>query len=416
MKVAIIGAGISGLSAAQILQKQQHEVCIYEKSDRPGGLIKCTIEEGNLYHRVGGHVFNSRHEDVLEFFWNFFDRPNEFSKTIRNAKILLQDKLVGYPIENFLYQLDEATVENIVNEILDLNKAGYKEPKDYNNFKEFLLGNFGSTLYTTYFEPYNKKIWQCNLEEVSIDWLEGKLPMPNYNEMLANSILRKGEDEMVHSSFYYPNNNGSQFVADRLAEGLNIKYNYTINSIELSEGKWLIDNKTYDTLVYTADVRRLNTIIKNLPAEVKESCTKIEGLQSNGTSNVLCEISAFEDNSWIYLPENNITAHRIILTGNFAQSNNRAGTKTCVVEFSGEIAPDEMNAEIAKLPGNLKPIAYNYEPNTYVIQDSNTRHNINELKDKLSSHNLFLHGRFAEWEYYNMDTAMKASLDKFNNY
>ena len=416
MKIAIIGAGVSGLSAAHILQNNNHEVHILEKSDKPGGLIKCTVEEGNLYHRVGGHVFNSRHEDVLEFFWKFFDKPKEFSKTIRNAKILLQNKLVGYPIENFLYQLDEATVGNIVNEILDLNKAGYKEPKDYNNFKEFLLGNFGSTLYTCYFEPYNKKIWQCNLEEVSMDWLEGKLPMPDYNEMLTNSILRKGEGEMVHSSFYYPNKNGSQFVADRLAEGLNIKYNYTVNSIELSEGKWLIDNTIYDTLVYTTDVRRLNTIIKNLPAEVKESCAKIEGLQSNGTSNVLCEITAFEDNSWIYLPDNNITAHRIILTGNFAKANNSADIKTCVVEFSGEKTPEEMNAEIAKLPGNLRPIAYNYEPNTYVIQDSNTRSKINELKNKLSNYNLFLHGRFAEWEYYNMDTAIKASMDKFNDY
>ena len=72
-----------------------------------------------------------------------------------------------------------------------------------------------------------------------------------------------------------------------------------------------------------------------------------------------------------------------------------------------------MNTEIKKLPGKLNPIAYNYEKNTYVIQNYNTKDIIKELKIKLNKYGIYLHGRFAEWEYYNMDTAIKASLNKF---
>ena len=33
------------------------------------------------------------------------------------------------------------------------------------------------------------------------------------------------------------------------------------------------------------------------------------------------------------------------------------------------------------------------------------------LKEKLQSDNFYLCGRFAEWEYYNMDAAMGAAID-----
>lgn len=59
MKIAVIGGGISGLSIARMLQKE-NDVVVYEKESRPGGLIKCSIVEGSLYHQTGGHVFNTK--------------------------------------------------------------------------------------------------------------------------------------------------------------------------------------------------------------------------------------------------------------------------------------------------------------------------------------------------------------------
>ena len=53
--LAIIGAGISGLSAAHFL-KDKYDVTIFEKEDRPGGLIKFRRVNGNLFHTCGGHV------------------------------------------------------------------------------------------------------------------------------------------------------------------------------------------------------------------------------------------------------------------------------------------------------------------------------------------------------------------------
>ena len=38
MKIAIVGAGITGLSAAYELGKKGHEVIVFERSEYPGGL------------------------------------------------------------------------------------------------------------------------------------------------------------------------------------------------------------------------------------------------------------------------------------------------------------------------------------------------------------------------------------------
>jgi protoporphyrinogen oxidase len=112
-RIAIIGAGISGLSAAQILRKK-NSVTVFDRASKPGGLVKCDRIRDNLFHRVGGHVFNSRNQEVLDWFWSFFDRDKEFIKARRNAKILFNGKLIGYPIENYLHQLDKEFVSSVM--------------------------------------------------------------------------------------------------------------------------------------------------------------------------------------------------------------------------------------------------------------------------------------------------------------
>jgi UDP-galactopyranose mutase len=126
---------------------------------------------------------------------------------------------------------------------------------------------------------------------------------------------------------------------------------------------------------------------------------------------MLCETDA-TDLSWLYLPNANTRAHRIIYTGNFSETNNAANRrKSSVVEFSGIVDRATMEAELKHLPGNLKPVAVNSERNSYVIQDHRTRSQIASLKDSLEPQNFFLCGRFAEWEYYNMDKAIEAAMN-----
>jgi UDP-galactopyranose mutase len=80
------------------------------------------------------------------------------------------------------------------------------------------------------------------------------------------------------------------------------------------------------------------------------------------------------------------------------------------VEFSGQFSYEFMCSEVTKLPGNLKPLAWNYEPNSYIVHDQKSKELISEARAILKAQNVHLLGRFAEWEYYNMDKAIEAGM------
>jgi hypothetical protein len=237
--------------------------------------------------------------------------------------------------------------------------------------------------------------------------------MPQIEEVILSNILRKEEKGMVHSTFYYPKRDGSQFIINRLAKPLNITPFYTVSAISESDNRISINNEALnaDVLIYCGDVRKLHSIINIDDYNLKQALSAVTDLPSNGTSNVLCETDS-NDISWLYLPEDKFKAHRIIYTGNFSDTNNEGTSrKTCVVEFSGKHDEAEMVDELSLLPGYLKPLAFNYEPNSYVIQHVDTRSKIKRLKSLLAKYNIYLLGRFAEWEYFNMDKCIERAME-----
>lgn len=405
-RIAVIGGGISGLSIAQRLKKT-YDIQVFEADSRPGGLIKCDRVEGNLFHMVGGHVFNSRRQDVLDWFWNFFDRDNEFTKTPRNAVINMHGgQLVGYPIENHVYQMNEEMIRKVIDDFLALAKSEYKAPE---NFEEFLRHRFGDTLYLVYFQPYNEKVWRKSLTNVPLSWLEGKLPMPTVEEIIYNNINHVEEMNMVHSSFWYPKKDGSQFLANRMAEGLNIVYNAKISKLQKNNSKWLVNGTEFDKVIFCGNIKDFPSMIAG-SVDISGFEKSIKELEYHGTTAVFCEVDK-NPYSWIYMPSNEHESHRIICTGNFSPTNNVHGKTTVSVEFTDYISKEDIDKNILKIPFSPKYLTHKYTEFTYPIQHSTTRNMINSLKTILEKEGVFLLGRFSEWEYYNMDAAIGAGLD-----
>lgn len=405
MKIAIIGGGISGLSAAQML-KDRHDVVVFESDARPGGMVKCDWVEGSLFHRTGGHVFNTKRQDVLDWFWNHFNRDEEFTKAQRNSVISMEDgKEIPYPIENHAYLLDDEDLRLVISDLLNLLKKEEAEPV---NFEEFLRQRFGETLYRLYFRPYNYKVWRRDLSKIPLSWLEGKLPMPTVSEILYNNIRQVKEQAFVHSSFYYPKQGGSQFIVDRLAKGLSIACQTPIGSIQKVNNHWMVNDITFDAVIFCGNIKQLPKMLNISLIQPFEK--EIECLESHGTTTVFCEIEQ-NQYSWIYLPSHLHESHRIICTGNFSPSNNAFGKMTATVEFTDFISQEAILDNLSRIPYNPRYLTHHYERHTYPIQNATTREMVSCLKQKLQDDHFYLLGRFAEWEYYNMDAAMGAAMD-----
>ena len=346
-QVAIIGAGVSGLTVAHMLAKKGYSTTIFEKESQPGGLIRCKRINGSLFHICGGHIFNSKRQDVLEWFWSIFNRDVEFSKANRNSIVFMENGLkIPYPIENHMYFFDEKIQKEFIDDLIKISQKTNNSPQ---NFGDFLKQRFGETLYRLYFKPYNEKIWRKDLNSVPLSWLEGKLPMPTVTEMIYNNINHVEEKAFVHSTFWYEKKNGSQFLADKLAEGLNIKYNTPINSIEYINNKWNINKMIFDYVIFCGNIKDLPTFVTGL--NLQKYKEDIEKLEYHGTTSVFCKIDS-NPYSWIYQPSKQHESHRIICTGNFAESNNAEGIMTATIEFTDYINEEDIKENLKKMPLN----------------------------------------------------------------
>lgn len=419
-KYAIIGAGISGLTTAILLQDKGNEVVVYESDARPGGLIKCRRVNGSLFHTCGGHVFNSKRQDVLDWFWSKFKREEEFTKADRNSCVFMDKNSTSlehddilYPIENHMYLFDEETQKSFYEDLDEIDKVKGLDAKftDYDSFGDFLRWRFGKTLYNLYFQPYNEKVWRRDLTTVPMSWMEGKLPMPTTQEMRHNNANKVKEKSFVHSTFWYEKDNGSQYIADRLSEGLDIRYNTTIGGIRYDDGKWIVCDEEYEKVVFCGNVKDMIKMIEGV--NVDRFIVPIDALEYHGTTAVFCEIDR-NPYSWIYQPSRRHESHRIICTGNFSTSNNAFLSEnriTATIEFTDEIKKEKILENLKRIPLNPKYIDHFFNKYTYPIQDNNTRGMIKSLKEVLTPYGFYFTGRFADWEYYNMDVAVGAAMD-----
>lgn len=403
-RVAVIGAGISGLTVAQLL-KDNYDVTVYEKGDKPGGLIKCDRVLGSLFHTCGGHVLNSKYPEVLDWLRGFVNLETEYVKANRNSCVVFDEKShIPYPIENHVYLLPKDVQLRCVADFLSI--AG-SQNVEYKNFEDFLIKRFGITLYELYFRPYNEKVWRCSLADIPLSWLQGKLPMPSVAEILFNNINHVEERNFVHSTFWYPKKGGSQFLADRLAKDLNVKYGKDIEDISFMNGLWSVGMDTFDKVVFCGNIKQLPYSVKGL--DILQYKSKLDALQCHGTTTVFCEI---ENNpySWIYLPSSAYESHRIICTGNFSDTNNAVGKMTGTIEFTDDISEEQIKSNLRRMPFSPCYITHKYNKYTYPIQTADTRDTICGLKKMMSCYNFYITGRFADWEYYNMDVAIKAAM------
>ena len=147
MKIAVLGAGVSGLTVARQLHDAGHDVTVLEKNATVGGLARSRFTNGYLYDPHGGHILNSKHKEVMD--WVFSLLPKErWQYTERNAKIFFHGRYVSYPFELSLCELDTEDAVNCVHDFI-LSQQG-EEP---DNFKDWLVWNFGKSIAEEYMIP-----------------------------------------------------------------------------------------------------------------------------------------------------------------------------------------------------------------------------------------------------------------------
>lgn len=397
-KIVILGAGVTGLSLGQML-KDKASVLILEKEDSVGGIAKTKTVDNATYHTVGGHCFNSKYPEVMDFVFSLLPQ-SEWHKTQRLSRINFGNYEVNYPIEFSIKEIFDNDSEFAYKATIDFINA--IDSNSYSNLADWFIQKFGKELCEKYFLPYNAKIWGRNPEEMDYKWVQDKLPIPD-KRAFFNALMRPTSDSMPHSSFYYPNTNNQLSLIDALAKGLNIRNSTLVTSIRKNADKWVINEEIEaDIIVSTIPLNLLPTYIDGTPEYVLQQASL---LRYNKVSNVFWE-SHLTDKTWTYQPSPDTIFHRYIHIGSFFKPAQGYTITECVGEHSFE----EMVEYGRKDSFLIRPLDYNISEHAYVVFDENRDKAVTEVSNYLDSIGIRSIGRFGRWEYYNMDICILDSL------
>lgn len=407
-KIGIIGAGVSGMSIARLL-KDDFEVEVLEKSNNVGGIARTKDVDGKPYHINGGHCFNSKFNDVLDFVFNAVLDKDKWNYLPRKAEILFKNNWVTYPIEFSIKEIDSFNTSLAFQITKEMFNASYEKGK---NLEEWFINHFGLTLAKEYFIPYNTKIWGIAPKNMDNAWIEDekqmKLPVPT-KESFYKSLVGKITDKMSHAAFYYPKTNNQNTFIEAIGEGVNILTNYDVKDITKESNQWIVNGeKKYDILINTSPLDSIPQILKNIPIKALSCFNK---LKYNKVTNIFWETDGSLDITWGYIPDPSIGFHRISNTGSIVQPKGNF----CTTEAIGEIPYDRLVEEGQKIPFLKKPLDYNVTGHAYVFFDLNYAQAKAGAISYLDSLGIYSHGRFGEWEYYNMDVCIKRSIDLAKN-
>lgn len=405
-RVAIIGAGISGLTAAKKLNEKGYDLTVFEKQSKIGGIARTKLIEGNTYHLTGGHCFNSKHEEILKFVFDEVLSRENWNLIERKSKIQFENYSLTYPIEfsmKELLKIDENLTVQIIQDFISA------EGKEYDNLHDWFIGNFGLSLANKYFIPYNTKIWRQDLREMSPDWVADKIPMPDKIAFI-NSLLSEISDEMPHRHFYYPKTNNQFTLIEALSNSIKekIKLNSAVNDIRFNKGKWLVEGQEFDQVICTAPLNHLGSLLND------EYLLKVTSqLKYNKVTTMLWKNSQQIEETWTYIPSDYHISHRHIHIGNFMLPKQN----TTIVEAIGEYSYSEMVREGEKFDYLGVPLDYHISNHAYVVFDNNYKDAVSKIKNRLNSlEGFYSVGRFGEWEYYNMDICMKSVLQMIHEH
>lgn len=409
MKIAVLGAGVSGLSAARILKDRGYDVTLLEKNSTPGGLARSRFTNGFLYDPHGGHILNSKHPEVMDWVFSILPKEN-WQFTERNAKIYFGGKYISYPFELSLCELD---IDDAVECVHDFILA--QEGSEPDNFRDWLSWNFGNGIASRYMIPYNEKIWAYPLEDMETQWMRGKMPLPTKKEMIRSMLLKNPKErKMPHSTFYYPIQGGIQTMINAIAEGINIRFNFSVTDIQKKDGKWVINGEeAFDMVISTIPLPTLQRVME-LPAAVS---TCISDLKYNSLTTVLFECPK-TDITWLYIPSHDYKSHRVGYQSTLTPYGCPVEGRSCgALEIIGRRLENPLALTERKdiLPEELgfdKALDCEFTEYAYVIHDQNYRRNVAEIMDYFSNDGSFhLLGRWGTWNYKNMDLCM---LDAMN--
>ncbi len=272
-KVVIIGAGISGLTAAHILHKIGYDVTTLEKNNKVGGSIETVVENGMLFDRGPNSALETT--PIIAQLVEELNLKDQFVYANKegNKRYILRDgKLHALPlsppafIKTKLFS-GKAKLRLMKEPFIGRSTDGY-----YQSIAEFVTRRLGSEFLDYAINPFVAGVYAGNPEDLSVKSAFPKLYAleEDYGGLIVGTIRsirkrKKRKEQSKQSAKMLSFKDGMHILPKAIAKNLGsrIKLNADVVSIrKTGEGKFGVTYKNDgQTLTLLADV-----VLSTVPA------------------------------------------------------------------------------------------------------------------------------------------------------
>lgn len=435
-KIAVIGAGPAGLTAALMLTRKGYAVEIFEAESRVGGMAQ-TISLWGQRVDLGPHRFFSNDPRVNALWFELLE--NNYSMVNRLTRIYYRETFFDYPLKAFSALRKLGTVE-ATRCIASYFRARLFPAKSESNFQDWVSNRFGKRLFSIFFKSYSEKLWGIPCTELDADFAVQRIKKLSLYEAIKSAF--SGASAARHKTladiFAYPRE-GAGAVYEAMAREITA-HNGTINlatpvisvcppqAPDRPATLRLADNSlhTFDHIISTMPITRLVEHV-GAPQDILDHAGALQFRNSILVYLLVDASSPFMD-QWIYVHASNLRTGRITNFSNWVPSirRNQSETILCLEywcydtdtiwntadEEIIQMAIEEAHASTLVRGESIKGGTVRRIPMSYPVYRNGYREHLKPVEKYLSSCSAWLTpiGRYGAFKYNNQDHSILMGL------
>ncbi len=441
--VVILGAGLAGLSAAHHLRGR--DAVVVEREAEVGGLCRSFRARGFTFDCTG-HLLHLRDPEVRA--WAERLLPGGWARLDRSAWIFSHGTLTPYPfqantaglpidvrlacLEGFVETLRKGAARGVpvpdavpVDPGLPFLKVAPPRAAGEPLFRDWIHATFGAGFARHFFEPYNGKLWQVDLGQITGDWVSWSIPRPELADVLRGAITRNEKAFGYNPNFMYPSAGGIDALPRALSAGLPdglvrtgcaaTALNAAARRVTLANGETLSGSHVLSSLPLPA----LAALTEDLPAALRTAAGELRHVSVRAVNLGLRGPPVHPDVQWVYFPEAFAPFHRIGLPCALTPAMAPPGHHSIVAEISflpGRAPSREESVEqtLAALAAagflrTREDVVFTEVrdiPEAYVVFDEARRRVLPGLLRWYVERRVVPFGRYGAWDYTSMEESL----------
>lgn len=244
-KIAVVGAGIAGLTCAYELQKAGHEVVVYEANSQVGGRMASREKDEFLFDIGADHLCNLY--DEMKAYCSEFEIEWEKMRFLKYS--IFKDGKILSPVDTlnlfskFRLSLQYLLTRN-AGDFFNLNDLADRDSGDAYSFMRLRAGKEVADYLV---DAFTSEYQFHRADEISTGALLGIMKSISQN--------KKGWD--LHRT-----KGGMQALPNAFAKRLTVRLNHDVQSVE-SGDKVVVDGESYDLCVIASQATNAKWFYKN---------------------------------------------------------------------------------------------------------------------------------------------------------